>query len=146
LHALVLDEADQMLDMGFVNDVKKNRKLTPKNRQTLFSLQQCQLRFGNWLKCFNKSETVTVSPVSSTAENVEQHVYFVEKNRKRNLLYHLIKNQDLSDVLVFSRTKHDNVVKALRKTGLQLRPYMVINLRMQDSVLEALRIKKLAFS
>jgi ATP-dependent RNA helicase RhlE len=55
-------------------------------------------------------ETVTVSPVSSTAENVEQHVYFVE-NRKRNLLYHLIKNQDLSDVLVFSRTKHgaDNV-------------------------------------
>jgi superfamily II DNA/RNA helicase len=89
---------------------------------------------------------VTVSPVSSTAENVEQHVYFVEKNRKRNLLYHLIKNQDLSDVLVFSRTKHDNVVKALRKTGLQLRPYMVINLRMQDSVLEALRIKKLAFS
>jgi ATP-dependent RNA helicase RhlE len=76
-----------------------------------------------------------VSPVSSTAENVEQHVYFVEKNRKRNLLYHLIKNQDLSDVLVFSRTKHgaDNVVKALRKTVLQLRPYMVINLRMQDS-------------
>jgi ATP-dependent RNA helicase RhlE len=45
-----------------------------------------------------------LSPVSSTAENVEQHVYFVEKNRKRNLLYHLIKNQDLSDVLVFSRT------------------------------------------
>jgi ATP-dependent RNA helicase RhlE len=45
LHALVLDEADQMLDMGFVNDVKKKSKLTPKNRQTLFSLQQCQLRF-----------------------------------------------------------------------------------------------------
>jgi superfamily II DNA/RNA helicase len=106
------------------------------------------MRFGNWLKCFNKPETVTVSPVSSTAENVEQHVYFVEKNRKKNLLYHLIKNQDLSDVLVFSRTKHgaDNVVKALRKNSLQLRPYMVINLRMQDSVLEALRIKKLAFS
>jgi ATP-dependent RNA helicase RhlE len=77
------------------------------------------MRFGNWLKCFNKPETVTVSPVSSTAENVEQHVYFVEKNRKKNLLYHLIKNQDLSDVLVFSRTKHgaDNVVKALRKNG-----------------------------
>jgi superfamily II DNA/RNA helicase len=78
---------------------------------------------------------------------MEQHVYFVEKNRKRNLLYHLIKNQDLSDVLVFSRTKHgaDNVV-ALRKTGLQLRPYMVINLRMQDRRAGGFRIKKLAFS
>jgi ATP-dependent RNA helicase RhlE len=70
------------------------------------------------------------------------------KNRKRNLLYHLIKNQDLSDVLVFSRTKHgaDNVVKALRKTGLQLRPYMVKSQNARQRVLEALRIKKLAFS
>ena len=61
--------------------------------------------------------TVTVSPVSSTAENVEQRIYFVEKGEKRNLLYHLIKNENLSNVLVFSRTKHgaDNVVKALRK-------------------------------
>jgi ATP-dependent RNA helicase RhlE len=65
-------------------------------------------------------EKVEVSPVSSTAENVEQHVYFVEKTEKRNLLYHLIKNQNLSDVLVFSRTKHgaDNVVKALRKNNI----------------------------
>jgi ATP-dependent RNA helicase RhlE len=78
---------------------------------------------------------------------VEQHVYFVEKNEKE-IYYITIKNQDLSDVLVFSRTKHgaDNVVKALQNR-LQLRPYMVINLRMQDKrVLEALRIKKLAFS
>jgi ATP-dependent RNA helicase RhlE len=89
---------------------------------------------------------VTVSPVSSTAENVEQHVYFVEKNRKRNLLYHLIKNQDLSDVLVFSRTKHGaDVVKALRKTGLQaIHGDKSQNARQR--VLEALRIKKLAFS
>jgi ATP-dependent RNA helicase RhlE len=65
-------------------------------------------------------ETVSVSPVSSTAENVEQKVYFVDKTEKRNLLYHLIKNDNLSDVLVFSRTKHgaDNVVKALRKNGI----------------------------
>jgi ATP-dependent RNA helicase RhlE len=78
---LWLDEADQMLDMGFVNDVKKIVSLLKKQTNTL-SLQQCQLRFGNWLKCFlTNPETVTVSPVSSTAE-VEQHVYFVEKTEK----------------------------------------------------------------
>jgi ATP-dependent RNA helicase RhlE len=52
----------------------------------------------NWLKCFLTNRNSDRISVSSTAENVEQHVYFVEKNRKRNLLYHLIKNQDLSDV------------------------------------------------
>ena len=121
LHALVLDEADQMLDMGFVNDVKKIVKLTPKNRQTLFFSATMPIAIRELAEMFlTNPETVTVSPVSSTAENVEQHVYFVEKTEKRNLLYHLIKNQDLSDVLVFSRTKHgaDNVVKALRKNGI----------------------------
>jgi ATP-dependent RNA helicase RhlE len=121
LHALVLDEADQMLDMGFVNDVKKIVKLTPKNRQTLFFSATMPTAIRELAEMFlTNPETVTVSPVSSTAENVEQHVYFVEKTEKRNLLYHLIKNQDLSDVLVFSRTKHgaDNVVKALRKNGI----------------------------
>ncbi|HLF51458.1 DEAD/DEAH box helicase [Flavobacterium sp.] len=118
LHVLVLDEADQMLDMGFVNDVKKIVKLTPKNRQTLFFSATMPIAIRELAEMFLKDPaTVTVSPVSSTAENVEQHVYFVEKTEKRNLLYHLIKNQNLSDVLVFSRTKHgaDNVVKALRK-------------------------------
>jgi ATP-dependent RNA helicase RhlE len=121
LHALVLDEADQMLDMGFVNDVKKIVKLTPKNRQTLFFSATMPIAIRELAEIFlTNPETVTVSPVSSTAENVEQHVYFVEKTEKRNLLYHLIKNQDLSDVLVFSRTKHgaDNVVKALRKNNI----------------------------
>jgi ATP-dependent RNA helicase RhlE len=62
---------------------------------------------------------VTVSPVSSTAEKVEQRIYFVDKTDKRALLYHLIRNEKLSDLLVFSRTKHgaDNIVKALRKHG-----------------------------
>ncbi|OOG64138.1 DEAD/DEAH box helicase [Flavobacterium sp. A45] len=118
LHTLVLDEADQMLDMGFVNDVKKIVKLTPKNRQTLFFSATMPIAIRELAEMFlTDPETVTVSPVSSTAENVEQRVYFVEKTEKRNLLYHLIKNENLSDVLVFSRTKHgaDNVVKALRK-------------------------------
>jgi ATP-dependent RNA helicase RhlE len=121
LHTLVLDEADQMLDMGFVNDVKKIVKLTPKNRQTLFFSATMPIAIRELAEMFLQDPaTVSVSPVSSTAENVEQRVYFVEKTEKRNLLYHLIKNENLSDVLVFSRTKHgaDNVVKALRKNNI----------------------------
>jgi len=118
LHTLVLDEADQMLDMGFINDVKKIVKLTPKNRQTLLFSATMPIAIRELAEMFLKDPAkVEVSPVSSTAENVEQRVYFVEKTEKRNLLYHLIKNENLSNVLVFSRTKHgaDNVVKALRK-------------------------------
>ena len=121
LHALVLDEADQMLDMGFVNDVKKIVKLTPNNRQTLLFSATMPIAIRELAEMFLQNPaTVSVSPVSSTAENVEQRIYFVEKNEKRNLLYHLIKNENLTDVLVFSRTKHgaDNVVKALRKNGI----------------------------
>jgi ATP-dependent RNA helicase RhlE len=121
LHTLVLDEADQMLDMGFVNDVKKIVKLTPKNRQTLLFSATMPIAIRELAEMFLQDpSTVSVSPVSSTAENVEQRVYFVEKTEKRNLLYHLIKNENLSDVLVFSRTKHgaDNVVKALRKNNI----------------------------
>lgn len=121
LHALVLDEADQMLDMGFINDVKKIVKLTPKNRQTLLFSATMPIAIRELAEMFLKDPAkVEVSPVSSTAENVEQRVYFVEKTEKRNLLYHLIKNENLSDVLVFSRTKHgaDNVVKALRKNNI----------------------------
>ena len=121
LHTLVLDEADQMLDMGFVNDVKKIVKLTPKNRQTLLFSATMPIAIRELAEMFLQDPaTVSVSPVSSTAENVEQRIYFVEKTEKRNLLYHLIKNENLSDVLVFSRTKHgaDNVVKALRKNNI----------------------------
>lgn len=121
LHTLVLDEADQMLDMGFVNDVKKIVKLTPKNRQTLLFSATMPIAIRELAEMFlTDPETVTVSPVSSTAENVEQRVYFVDKTEKRNLLYHLIKTEELSNILVFSRTKHgaDNVVKALRKNNI----------------------------
>ncbi|MEN9655832.1 MAG: hypothetical protein RL311_764 [Bacteroidota bacterium] len=121
LHTLVLDEADQMLDMGFINDVKKIVKLTPNNRQTLLFSATMPIAIRELAEMFLKDPAkVEVSPVSSTAEKVEQRIYFVEKTEKRNLLYHLIKNENLSDVLVFSRTKHgaDNVVKALRKNNI----------------------------
>jgi ATP-dependent RNA helicase RhlE len=120
LHTLVLDEADQMLDMGFINDVKKIVKLTPNNRQTLLFSATMPIAIRELAEMFLKDPaTVSVTPVSSTAEKVNQKVYFVEKTEKRNLLYHLIRNENLKDVLVFSRTKHgaDNVVKALRKRG-----------------------------
>ena len=121
LHTLVLDEADQMLDMGSINDVKKIVKLTPKNRQTLLFSATMPIAIRELAEMFlTDPAKVEVSPVSSTAEKVEQRIYFVEKTEKRNLLYHLIKNENLSDVLVFSRTKHgaDNVVKALRKNNI----------------------------
>jgi ATP-dependent RNA helicase RhlE len=120
LHNLVLDEADQMLDMGFVNDVKKIVKLTPQNRQTLLFSATMPIAIRELAEMFLKNPaSVTVSPVSSTAEKVEQRIYFVDKSEKRSLLYHLIRNENLTDVLVFSRTKHgaDNVVKSLRKKG-----------------------------
>lgn len=120
LHTLVLDEADQMLDMGFVNDVKKIVKLTPDNRQTLLFSATMPIAIRELAEMFlTNPASVTVTPVSSTAEKVEQRIYFVEKGEKRNLLYHLIRNEKLSDVLVFSRTKHgaDNIVRALRKKG-----------------------------
>ncbi|MGV9005068.1 DEAD/DEAH box helicase [Flavobacterium sp.] len=118
LHYLVLDESDLMLDMGFINDVKKIVKLVPANRQTLLFSATMPLAIRELSETFlNKPEYVSVTPVSSTAEIIEQQIYFVDKENKRGLLYHLIENEKLENVLVFVRTKHsaDNVVKALKK-------------------------------
>ena len=120
LHYLVLDESDLMLDMGFINDVKKIVKLVPTNRQTLLFSATMPMAIRELADTFlNKPEYVSVTPVSSTAEIIEQQIYFVDKSDKRGLLYHLIRNENLSNVLVFVRTKHgaDNVVKALKKQG-----------------------------
>lgn len=122
LHQLVLDEADQMLDMGFINDVKKIVKLTPENRQTLLFSATMPLPIRELADTFlTKPEYVSVAPISSTAEKVAQQVYLVEKSDKTKLLYHLIRNEKLNNVLVFTRTKHgaDNVVKALKKHGVE---------------------------
>lgn len=120
LHTLVLDEADQMLDMGFINDVKKIIKLTPNNRQTLLFSATMPIAIRELADSFlTKPKYVSVTPISSTAETVEQHIYFVGKEDKRKLLYHLIRNEGLKQLLVFTRTKHgaDNVVKALKKNS-----------------------------
>jgi ATP-dependent RNA helicase RhlE len=120
LHYLVLDESDLMLDMGFINDVRKIVKLVPTNRQTLLFSATMPMAIRELADTFlNQPEYVSVTPVSSTAEIIEQQIYFVDKSDKRGLLYHLIRNENLSNVLVFVRTKHgaDNVVKALKKHG-----------------------------
>jgi len=120
LHFLVLDESDLMLDMGFINDVKKIVKLVPTNRQTLLFSATMPMAIRELADSFlTKPEYVSVTPVSSTAEIIQQQIYFVDKSDKRGLLYHLIRNENLSNVLVFVRTKHgaDNVVKALKKQG-----------------------------
>lgn len=121
LEILVLDEADRMLDMGFINDVKKVLAQLPKKRQTLFfsaTMPAAIRKFANSI--LNNAAEVSATPVSSTAETVKQSVYFVEKRQKTGLLVDLLKNDTIKRSLVFTRTKHgaDKLVKQLQKTGI----------------------------
>ena len=114
----VLDEADRMLDMGFSHDVKKIIALIPASRQTLmFSAtmpSEITALVNSILVNYAKVE---VTPVSSTVDAIDQSVYFVEKNDKKNLLIKLLKNKSIDSALVFARTKHgaDKIVKDLEK-------------------------------
>ncbi|MDZ7880058.1 MAG: DEAD/DEAH box helicase [Saprospiraceae bacterium] len=121
LEIFVLDEADRMLDMGFIHDVKRIIKLLPERRQTLFfsaTMPPIIMKLAQTI--LKNPKKVEVTPVSSTAEKIEQSVYFVEKNDKIHLLMHLLKNPKMDSVLVFTRTKHgaDRVVKALARTNI----------------------------
>jgi ATP-dependent RNA helicase RhlE len=118
----VLDEADRMLDMGFIHDVKRVVAKLPQKRQTLFfsaTMPNEIQKLANTI--LYKPEKVEVTPVSSTAETVEQSVYFVDKKDKRALLHHVLQDKSISRVLVFSRTKHgaDKVVKDLEKSNIK---------------------------
>ncbi|OCX50866.1 DEAD/DEAH box helicase [Mucilaginibacter sp. PPCGB 2223] len=118
---LVLDEADRMLDMGFVHDVKKVIAKVPQKRQTLlFSATMPKEIQELANSILYKPEKVEVAPVSSTADTIQQSVYFVDKNDKKHLLIHILKDKSIETVLVFTRTKHgaDKVVKDLVKAGI----------------------------
>ena len=112
----ILDEADRMLDMGFIHDVKKIITLLPAKKQTLFFSATMPAEISKLASSIlHNPLKVEVTPVSSTAETIQQAVYFVEKENKKLLLTHLLQDKAIKSALVFTRTKHgaDKVVKDL---------------------------------
>ena len=118
----VLDEADHMLDMGFIHDIRKIVAKLPTKRQSLFFSATMPPKIislsGNIL---GKPQKVTVKPEQKTAEKVDQAVYFVNKKSKIKLLIHILKAKEFDSVLVFSKTKHgaNKIVKFLIKAGIK---------------------------
>jgi len=116
----VLDEADRMLDMGFIHDVKKVIAKLPSDRQTLFFSATMPPEIAHLSNSILTDPVkVEVTPVSSTAEKVAQKIFFVEKKDKKNLLVHLLGDKDITSALVFSRTKHgaNKIAGDLTKAG-----------------------------
>ncbi len=122
LTTFVLDEADRMLDMGFVHDVKRIITKIPAKRQTLFfsaTMPSDIQQLANSI--LTQPVKVEVSPVSSTADTIEQVLFYVDKGKKKDLLVHLLQNNQISSALVFTRTKHgaNKVAEHLVKQGIQ---------------------------
>ncbi len=122
LEVFVLDEADRMLDMGFIHDVKKVIRHLPEEKQTLFFSATMPPQIAQLADSLLYNPVrVEVAPVSSTAEKIDQSVYFVHKRDKMQLLLHLMQQHEIKRTLLFARTKHgaDRIAKDLKKAGLR---------------------------
>jgi ATP-dependent RNA helicase RhlE len=122
IEILVLDEADHMLDMGFLPDIRKLVTKLPAKRQTLLfsaTMPPAIRKLAGAL--LNRPAEIEVNRVSSTVESVKQSVYFVHKEQKKNLLTHILNDRQATRSLVFTRTKRgaDKLVKELYKTGIE---------------------------
>jgi ATP-dependent RNA helicase RhlE len=121
LEIFVLDEADRMLDMGFINDVKKVIRELPAQRQTLFFSATMPPQISGLAdSILHEPVKVEVTPVSSTAETIDQSVFFVAGRDKHSLLVHLLEEKSISRTLVFARTKHgaDKIAKELKRMNI----------------------------
>ena len=118
----VLDEADRMLDMGFITDIRRIIAMLPEKRQTLYfsaTMPDEIVRLSR--NILHDPVRVEVTPAASTVDAVEQSIYFVEKPDKKGLLVEVLRRESDKTVLVFSRTKHgaDNISKILKKAGIE---------------------------
>ena len=121
IEIFVLDEADRMLDMGFIHDVRRVIKLLPQKKQTLFfSATMPPEVMGLVNDLLHDYARVAVDPVSSPVEVIQQSLYYVDKSNKTKLLAHLIETMDIPSALVFSRTKHgaNRIAQDLNKKGI----------------------------
>lgn len=116
----VLDEADRMLDMGMIHDVKRLITYLPKQRQTMFFSATMPAEIAKLADTILKNPVkIEITPAFSPIDIIEQKIYFVDKENKTNLLSYLLKDEKYDSVIVFSRTKHgaDKIVKELDKKG-----------------------------